>query len=196
MIRALLHGLALIPFLWLAWQHWLWFSFLDHALTANPQQFVNQFTGEWAIRFLLASLAITPLRQLFKKNNLIKYRRMLGLYAFFYACLHLVNFVVLDHFFDWQTILEDILKRNAITFGMIAFLLLLPLAITSTKKMVRRLGKKWAKLHKLVYGAGILTVVHNLMMVKVISLEEVIHATLLGSFLGYRLWHHYGKRKT
>lgn len=131
--KILVHLLALLPAAWLCWQGWLFYDFQDHALTANPIQYVNQYTGDWAIRFILIALALTPLRKVAGWNGLMKFRRMIGLYAFLYAVLHLVNFVGLDHFFDWPMILGEIIKRPAIAFGMAAFVLLLPLAVTSSR---------------------------------------------------------------
>lgn len=185
--KALVHLLALSPALWLGWQGWLLYDFQDHGLTANPIQYINQYTGDWAIRFILLGLALSPLRKMTGSNSFIKFRRMIGLYAFFYVVLHVMNFIILDHFFDWQTILKDIFKRPAITFGMIGFIILIPLAITSTRGWVKRLGKGWIKLHRLIYMAGILAVIHNIMMVKADLFEPMIHVTILTALLGYRL---------
>ena len=171
--KAIVHLLALLPALWLFWQGWLLYDYQDHALTANPIQYINQYTGDWAIRLILLGLALTPLRQVFGWNRLIQFRRM--------------NFMVLDHFFDWATIIKDVIKRPAITFGMIAATLLIPLAVTSTKGWVRRLGKKWIKLHQLIYIIGALAVVHNIMMVKADLREPLIHLGILIILLGYRL---------
>src|SRR5215470_11729144 len=117
-------------------------------LGANPIEAITHRTGDWALRFLLLTLAITPLRRLAGWNGAIAYRRMLGLFAFFYAVLHLTTFVVLDHFFDWREMLADVYKRPYITAGSLAFLCLLPLAITSTRGWIRRLGKRWTTLHR------------------------------------------------
>ena len=186
-MRLFLHFLALLPALWLFWQGWLVYDFQDNLLTANPIKYIHAYTGDWAIRFLLLGLALTPLRQIFKWNKLIKYRRMIGLYAFFYVGLHLVNFVVLDYYFDWATILKEIIKRPAITFGMGAVCLLVPLAVTSTKGWIRRLGKGWLKLHWLIYIIAPLAVTHNFMMVKADILQPMIHMSILILLLGYRL---------
>lgn len=187
MKRIAAHLAALLPAFWLGWQVWLWVSFVPHDLTANPMQYINQYTGDWAIRFILLALAITPLRQFFKWHKLISYRRMVGLYAFFYAAVHLCSFV-LDHFFDWGVIWQEIIKRPAITFGMAGILMLMPLAVTSTKGMIRRLGKSWRKLHQLVYLVGATAVVHNIMMVKLDLREAYIHLAILTVLLGYRVW--------
>ena len=187
-IKAAVHLLALGPFLWLLWQGWLLYGYQDNDLTANPIKYIHHFTGNWALRFILLGLAITPLRKIFGWNRLISFRRMIGLYAFFYVMLHLLNFVVLDYYFDWATILKEIIKRPAITFGMTAILLLTPLAITSTKGWVRRLGKRWLKLHRLIYIIGPLVIIHNIMMVKADLFEPLTHAAILAALLGYRLY--------
>jgi len=187
-MRFFLHLLALLPAVWLIWQGWLLYDFQDNMLTANPIKYIHHYTGDWAIRFILLCLAISPLRQIMKWPKIIKYRRMIGLYGFFYVVLHLLNFVVLDYYFDWGTILKEIIKRPAITLGMIAVLLLVPLAITSTKGWIRRLGKNWGKLHKMIYVIGILAVIHNFMMVKADILVPMIHMTILILLLGYRFY--------
>lgn len=186
-MRIFLHILAFSPALWLMWQGWLLYDFQDNMLTANPIKYIHHYTGEWAIRFLLLGLAISPLRQIIKWPEIIKYRRMIGLYGFFYVVLHLMNFVVLDYYFDWATILKEIIKRPAITFGMAAAVLLLPLAITSTKGWIRRLGKKWRRLHRVIYVIAPLAVIHNFMMVKADLFVPFIHLTILILLLGYRL---------
>src|SRR5947207_8445552 len=125
-------------------------------LGANPLEVITHSTGDWTIRFLLITLVITPLRKLTHQNWLIKFRRMLGLFAFFYGSLHLFTYVAFDRFFHLSTIPADVLKRPFIAIGMTAFLLMVPLAITSTDKMVKRLGgKRWALLHRIVYVSGV-----------------------------------------
>lgn len=186
-LKILVHFLALLPAIWLMWQGWLLIDYQDNQLTANPIKYIHAFTGDWAIRFILLGLAITPLRKLFGWNSLIKFRRMIGLYAFSYVILHLLNFVVLDYYFDWPTIVKEIIKRPAITFGMSAIILLLPLAVTSTKGWVRRLGKRWLKLHRLIYLIGILAVTHNFMMVKADIFQPMVHIAILAVLLAYRL---------
>lgn len=183
------HILALLPAIWLFWQGWLLYDFQDNALTANPIKYIHHYTGDWAIRFLLLGLAISPLRKITGWNRVIAFRRMVGLYAFFYVMLHLLNFIVLDYYFDWAIIIKEIIKRPAITFGMTAIILLLPLAVTSTRGWIRRLGKKWVKLHKLIYPITILVVVHNFMMVKADILQPAIHMAILAVLLGYRLYY-------
>lgn len=156
-------------------------------LGANPIEAINRTLGDWALRFLLISLAVTPLRRL-GWSAIARMRRMLGLYAFTYAVLHVTSYVVLDNFFDWAGIFADILKRQYITVGMIALLLLVPLAVTSTDAMIRRLGgRRWRKLHRLVYPAAILAVLHFFLMVKADLREPILYGVILAVLLGWRL---------
>jgi methionine sulfoxide reductase heme-binding subunit len=174
--------LCLTPLAWLAWQA------LYGSLGVNPIETVNRYLGDWALRFLLIALAVTPVRQWTHWAPLARLRRMLGLYAFFYVFLHLSSYVGLDQFFDWAAIWKDVLKRTYITFGMIAFVLLIPPAVTSTNAMVKRLGgKRWRALHKLVYPIGILGVAHFWMMVKADIREPLVYAVILAVLLGWRL---------
>jgi sulfoxide reductase heme-binding subunit YedZ len=156
-------------------------------LGVNPAETLQLETGIWALRFLLASLAITPLRRLFGWNRLVQYRRMLGLYAFFYATLHLATYVVLDRYFDWAGIIEDTAKRPFITLGMLAFALMLPLALTSTKGWIRRLGRQWQTLHRLVYVAALAASLHFIWKVKVVIGEPVYYAAILALLLAVRV---------
>ena len=150
-----------IPLVCLIWQA------TQNKLGANPIEAVTHATGLWALRFLLLSLAATPLRLLFKWHWPMQLRRMLGLFAFFYACLHLSAYIYLDQYFAWADILEDILKRPYITLGVTAWLLLIPLAITSTHKMVQRLGgKRWLLLHRLVYLVAMIAILHYALLIK------------------------------
>lgn len=161
---------------------------LSGGLGANPVEAITHRTGDWALRFLLITLAVTPLRQLTGWTWPGPLRRMLGLYAFFYATLHFLTYLVLDQFFDLTAIVEDIAKRPYITVGFTAFVLLIPLAVTSTNAMVRRLGgKRWKRLHRLVYLIGILGVVHYLWLVKADLREPLIYAAVLAVLLGARL---------
>ncbi len=162
------------------------FNALTHNLTANPIKEITHFTGEWALNFLLLTLAITPLRKLTGLNALIAYRRMLGLYAFFYACLHFATYLVLDQFFDWREILLDVTRRPYITVGFAAFILLIPLAVTSTNKMVQRLGANWRKLHRLVYPIAVFAVLHYLWLVKADLLPPLLYAAILALLLMLR----------
>ena len=148
-------------------------------LTANPIKEITHFTGEWALNFLLITLSITPLRKITRKNWLIRFRRMLGLFAFFYACLHFSTYLVLDQFFDWNEIVRDVAKRPYITVGFTAFVLLIPLAVTSTNKMVQRLGNNWRRLHSLIYPIAVLVIFHYLWLVKADILPPVLYGLML-----------------
>ena len=156
---------------------------------ANPLEFVTRTTGMLTLLFLLISLAVTPLRRITGLNWLVRFRRMLGLFAFFYGSLHLLTYVAFDRFFHVTTIPGDVLKRPFIAIGMTAFFLMLPLALTSTDKMVKRLGgKRWARLHKLVYLAGVLGVLHYYMLVKSDVRLPLTFAFVLALLLGFRLF--------
>jgi sulfoxide reductase heme-binding subunit YedZ len=158
-------------------------------LSVNPIEDITLTTGIWALRLLLVTLAITPLRRLTGWNPVIQYRRMLGLFAFFYASAHLLTYLVLDQGLAFEFILPDIVKRPYITVGMTAFLLMVPLALTSTKGWIRRLGRKWQLLHRLVYLSGILACLHFIWKVKVVIGEPVYYAAILATLLGFRvLW--------
>jgi sulfoxide reductase heme-binding subunit YedZ len=153
----------------------------------NPVEVVTHETGNWALRLLLATLAVTPLRRLTGWAWLVRLRRMLGLFAFFYALLHLTTYLWLDQFFDWRAIAADIVKRPYITVGFAALALLVPLAVTSTRGWIRRLGPRWKQLHRLVYPAALLAVLHNLWLVKADLLEPGIYAAILALLLAARL---------
>jgi sulfoxide reductase heme-binding subunit YedZ len=156
-------------------------------LGANPIETITRFTGSWGLFILLATLSVTPLRRISGFHELIKLRRMLGLFAFFYAALHFSTFVVLDHFFDFDRIVKDIYKRPYITAGFTAFALMIPLALTSTAAMIRRLGKRWQQLHRLVYVVAIAGVIHFYWLVKSDISRPVQYGIVLGLLLGYRL---------
>lgn len=156
-------------------------------LGANPIEAVTRFTGSWALIFLLLTLSVTPLRRISGWNGLIKYRRMLGLFAFFYVVLHFLTYVVLDHFFDFARIVQDIIKRPYVTVGFTSFVLLIPLAVTSTAAMIRRLGKRWQQLHRLVYIAAIGGVIHFYWLVKADIRRPLQYGAVLALLLGYRL---------
>jgi len=156
-------------------------------LTANPIEYITHFTGDWSLIFLLATLSVTPLRKILGWNEVIKLRRMLGLFAFFYVLLHFSTYMVLDHFFDFERIVKDVYKRPYVTAGFTAFVLLIPLAATSTAAMIRRLGKRWQQLHRLVYVAAIAGVVHFYWLVKADIRRPVQYGAILALLLGYRL---------
>lgn len=157
-------------------------------LGANPVEAVTHTTGEWALRFLLLCLAVTPLRRLTGWRMLTLERRTLGLFAFFYAALHLTTYVTLDLGFDFGFLGEDILERPYITVGFATFCVLLALAATSTRAATRRLGRRWKPLHRLVYVAGIGAVVHFLWLVKADTREPLLYGAVLAALLGARLW--------
>jgi sulfoxide reductase heme-binding subunit YedZ len=158
-------------------------------LTANPIEFITRSTGTWTLVMLLATLTITPLRRALAWPWLIRLRRMLGLYAFFYGCLHLVTYVWLDQFFDPVAIVRDIVKRPFITMGFTAFVLMLPLALTSSNAMVRRLGgRRWQRLHRLVYLIPIAGVIHYWWLVKSDITEPALYGLALAVLLGVRVW--------
>lgn len=166
-------------------------------LGANPIEEITHNTGIWALRLLLATLAITPLRQLTTWGQLMPLRRLVGVFAFFYACLHVSTYVVLDWFFDVEAIVEDVLERPYITAGFTGFVLLVPLAITSTKAMVRRLGgRRWQQLHRLVYLSAVAGATHFLWQAKADLRRPAIYAGWLALLLGFRLWRWVGARSS
>ncbi|HEY7713685.1 MAG TPA: protein-methionine-sulfoxide reductase heme-binding subunit MsrQ [Candidatus Binatia bacterium] len=157
-------------------------------LGVNPIDTITRFTGSWALIFLLASLAVTPLRRLTGWHELIKLRRMIGLFAFFYAALHFATYIGLDHFFDFHAIGNDIIKRPYVTAGFSAFIIMVPLALTSNAAMIRRLGKRWQQLHRWVYVAGIAAVIHFYWLVKADISRPAQYGACLALLLGYRLF--------
>jgi len=157
-------------------------------LTANPIDYITDRTGDWALRFLMITLCVTPLRRITGWNPLIQLRRMLGLFSFFYATLHFLTWSVLDWFFDVRSMADDIFMRPFITLGMATFLMLLSLAVTSTKASVRRLGKKWTQLHRLIYVASITALTHFWLVGKVLLTEVSYWAVALTALLGFRVW--------
>ena len=186
--KALVHAAALAPLAVLAWQFVDVWRTGSHALGADPVAEVEHRLGIWALRLLIVALAVTPLRQLTGQPVLLRFRRMLGLYAFAYATLHLSAYLLLDLRGYWAIVLEDIAKRPYITVGFAAWLLLVPLALTSTQGWIRRLGRHWARLHKLVYAVGVLAVLHFWWLVKADIREPLLYASLLAVLLGWRAW--------
>jgi methionine sulfoxide reductase heme-binding subunit len=174
--------LCLIPLGLLVWRG------THDGLGANPIEFITHATGDWTLRFLVLTLAVTPVRKLLGRPQLVRFRRMLGLFAFFYGCLHLLTYVWLDKFFSWAEIVRDIPRRPFITVGALAFALLVPLAATSTAGMIRRLGgRNWQLLHRLIYAAGIAAVVHYWWLVKADVSRPRLYALTLGVLLAARL---------
>jgi methionine sulfoxide reductase heme-binding subunit len=156
-------------------------------LGANPIEFITHSTGTWTLVGLLVTLSVTPLRRLTGRADLIRYRRMLGLFAFFYAALHFMTYLWLDQFFDLAGIAKDIAKRPFVTVGFAAFVLLIPLAATSTRAMMRRLGRRWQQLHRLVYLIALLGVIHYLWLVKKDLTQPLIFGAVLILLLAIRL---------
>ncbi len=157
------------------------------ALGPNPVEAITHFTGDWTLRLLLVTLAVTPLRRLTGQAWLVRFRRMLGLFTFFYAVLHVTTYLWLDRYFELGTIAEDVLKRPYITVGFAAFVLMVPLAITSTQGWIRRLGRRWKTLHRAVYAIGLLGVLHYLWLVKADLMEPAIYGVILVVLLGLRV---------
>jgi sulfoxide reductase heme-binding subunit YedZ len=180
--KLILFAACLVPAALLAYR-----AFVTGDLGINPVETLTHETGQWALRLLLATLAVTPLRRLTGWNRLIAVRRMLGLFAFFYAILHLSIWVVFDHYFTLPTMLEDVVKRPFITAGTLALLTMVPLALTSTKGSIRRLGKRWQTLHRLIYVSAAAAVVHFLWKEKVIINETLMYAGILAVLLGIRV---------
>ncbi len=160
---------------------------LTDGLGVNPIETITRSTGKWTLTFLLITLGVTPLRRITGWQAAIKFRRMLGLYAFFYGCLHFTTYIWLDQFFDLMEIAKDIPKRPFITVGFASFVSLIPLAVTSTSGMVRRLGKRWQQLHRLIYLIAIGGVTHYLWLVKADTRKPLIYGAILAALLGYRL---------
>lgn len=191
LIKPPLFLLCLAPLAWYGW------GIQSDTLGANPIEALTRGLGTWALNFLLITLSITPLRKYSGWTWLIRLRRMLGLFVFFYAALHLGTYLWFDQFFDWPAIAKDILKRPFITVGMISFVLLVPLAATSNNFAIRRMGgRRWQELHRSVYAIGILAVLHYAWMVKADLTKPLLYGTVLCGLLGLRgLWMIQEKRR-
>jgi len=179
-LQALVTTAALSPLCVLA------VRFLRNGLGANPIEEITHWTGAWGLRLLLASLAVTPLRRLTGWSQIAPFRRTLGLVAFAYLVLHALTFVALDHFFDWRSIAEDVTERRYVTAGFLGLVCLIPLALTSTRRSMKRLGPRWVRLHRLAYVAATCGVVHFLWLVKADLREPLIFAGILALLLGFR----------
>jgi len=187
--KVVVFALCLAPLARLGWLAY------QRNLTANPVEFVQHFTGDWTLRLLLTTLAVTPLRKLLQLPDLIRFRRMIGLFAFFYVCLHFLTYLGPDQAFDLAGMWRDVAKRRYITVGFLGFVLLIPLAITSTNNWIRRLGgKRWQKLHRLIYITAFCGVIHYYWLVKSDHRLPVLYAGTLSLLLLYRvgtfLWKH------
>jgi len=179
--KVLIFLAALVPLERLAWK-----AFHD-GLGANPVEVITHSTGDWTLILILTTLSITPLRKLTKQYWLIGVRRMIGLFAFFYGCLHFTTYIWLDKSFDVHEMIKDVYKRPFITAGFTAFVLLIPLALTSTKGWIRRLGKNWQRLHRLIYVTAIAAVIHYIWLVKADLRKPLQYAFVLGVLLLYRV---------
>ncbi len=173
---------CLLPFIMLAYDAAM------GSLGIDPVATLTHATGDWTLRFILITLTVTPLRKITGQSWLIRLRRMFGLFTFFYALLHFTTYIWFDQYFDWVAILKDIPKRPFITVGFSAFVLLIPLAFTSTNKMMKRLKRNWTKLHKLIYVIAVLGVLHFLWLVKADTREPLIYACILLVLLLYRVY--------
>ncbi len=178
------------PIPWLVWR------LLSGDLGANPIEALIRQLGVWGLRFLLIGLAITPVARLLRQPRLIRFRRTVGLFAFAFVLLHWCTYVGVDQFFDWAAVIKDIYKRPFITIGMTAFVLLIPLAVTSTNAAIRKLGPiRWRRLHRLIYVIAPLGVLHYYMLVKADHRPPLIYAAILAVLLAYRLWEWRRKRR-
>lgn len=193
--KALVHLACLAPLAELGWRVWDVARTGSDALGADPVAAIVHTLGLWALRMLVIALAVTPLRQWTGQPVLLRFRRMLGLYAFAYATLHFSAYLALDLRGYWMQVFEDIAKRPYITVGFAAWLLLVPLALTSTQGWMRRLGRRWGQLHKAVYAIGVLAVLHFWWLVKSDLREPALYAALVGVLLGWRAWHAWRKRR-
>ena len=182
MLKAIVFVLCLLPTAWLSWRY------QHHQLGFNPLETVARYTGDWTLRFLIATLLITPLRRIPGWNGLIKLRRMLGLFAFFYACQHFLHYLAVDKIWDWPEIYSDFTLRRFYIFGLIGWLSMLPLALTSFNAAIRWMGgKRWQMLHRLVYMAGLSGVIHYLMQGKAANLEPLLYCAVMVVLLLYRV---------
>jgi sulfoxide reductase heme-binding subunit YedZ len=180
-VKAVIFAVCLVPLALLVNR------FFTDDLGANPIEFITHETGVWTLRFLFLTLAITPFRRSFQLPDLVRFRRMLGLFAFFYGCLHFGTWMCLDKFFDWNEMWADVVKRRFITVGMIGFVLMIPLAVTSTAGWIRRLGgKTWQRLHRLIYVSAIAGVVHYLWLVKSDIRRPALYGMILVGLFAWR----------
>ena len=181
LVKPVIFFMALIPFIWLL------LKVFQNDLGPDPAQALSIEAGEWTLRFLLLTLAITPFRQIFRMVEIARLRRMIGLFAFFYASIHFLSWMAFILGFRWLAIAEELVERPYITVGFLAYVILFLLGVTSTNSMVRRLGKNWKRLHKFVYAASILAIVHLLWILRTDVTEAVIYGVLLVILLGYRI---------
>ena len=182
LVKPSIFFMALIPFIWLL------LKVFQNDLGPDPAQALSIETGEWALRFLLLTLTITPFRQIFRVAEIARLRRMIGLFAFFYASIHFLSWMAFILGFRWLAIAEELVERPYITVGFLAYVILFLLGITSTNSMVRKLGKNWKRLHRLVYVASVLAIIHLLWILRTDVTEAVIYGVLFAILLGYRVF--------
>ena len=180
-IKISIFFLSLLPILIIFYQ------IIFNQLGPEPVKEITHVTGNWTLRFIIITLAMTPLQKLTKLNFWISYRRMFGLFVFFYASAHMMTYVGIDYRFDWSSIGDDIVKKKFIFAGFLAWLLLVPLALTSSKRMIRLLRDKWKKLHKLIYIISLLGIIHYLWLVKVVTIEPLIYLIIIVILLTLRI---------
>ncbi|MDA7806409.1 sulfoxide reductase heme-binding subunit YedZ [Candidatus Pelagibacter sp.] len=165
----------------------IFYQIIFNQLGPEPVKEITHVTGNWTLRFIIITLTMTPLQKFTKLNFWISYRRMFGLFVFFYASAHMMTYVGIDYRFDWSSISDDILKKKFIFAGFLAWLLLVPLALTSSKRMMRLLRDKWKKLHKLIYIISLLGIIHYLWLVKVVTVEPLIYLIIIVILLTLRV---------
>ena len=165
----------------------IFYQIIFNQLGPEPVKEITHVTGNWTLRFIIITLAMTPLQKFTKLNFWISYRRMFGLFVFFYASAHMMTYVGIDYRFDWSSISDDIIKKKFIFAGFLAWLLLVPLALTSSKRMIRLLRDKWKKLHKLIYIISLLGIIHYLWLVKVVTVEPLIYLIIIVILLTLRV---------
>ena len=165
----------------------IFYQIIFNQLGPEPVKEITHVTGNWTLRFIIITLAMTPLQKFTKLNFWVSYRRMFGLFVFFYASAHMMTYVGIDYRFDWSSISDDIIKKKFIFAGFLAWLLLMPLALTSSKRMIRLLRDKWKKLHKLIYIISLLGIIHYLWLVKVVTAEPLIYLIIILILLAFRL---------
>jgi sulfoxide reductase heme-binding subunit YedZ len=182
-VKVLVFALSLAPIGFIAW------PFLSGAIPPNPVEFIQHATGDWTLRFLVFTLCVTPIRKIFNLPELIRFRRMLGLFAFFYVCLHFTTYIWFDQSFDLAAIWKDVAKRRYITVGFLGFVLLIPLALTSTAASIRWLGgKRWQALHRLIYITAVAGVIHYYWLVKSAVLRPLAYGAIVAVLLAWRLF--------
>jgi sulfoxide reductase heme-binding subunit YedZ len=187
--KPLVFALALIPFGYLVYAGWSDTALHTNLLTIDPAQKLDRELGDWTLIFIVLALAVRPAAEIFKISEINAYRRMIGLFAFFYACLHISSYIGIHLQLDWLEFLKDVAERPFITIGMTAFTCLVPLAFTSTTGWIKRMGaRNWRRLHKLVYAIGVLGLIHFYMMIRADFSRPYIYGALILGLLGYRYW--------